>query len=46
MARGVHLGHRIDFGLGVLGQFEIRFCVHTVIFLSVHSWPRGILPVP
>lgn len=28
LVRGVHSGHRIYFGLGVLGRFKIGFCNH------------------
>ena len=34
-SRGVHLGRRVDSGLGVLGQFEIGFCVHIVFCIIV-----------
>ena len=30
VTRCVHSGHMVDFGLGVLGRFEIKFCVDIV----------------
>lgn len=33
VSRGVYSGHQIDFGLDVLGRFEIGFWVHIYCFL-------------
>ena len=40
--RGVHSGYRVDFGLGVLDQFEIGFCVHSVFYIIVNHFKIGL----
>ena len=42
--RGVHSGHRVDFGSGVSGRFKIEFCVHISFYIIVTpflSWVKS-----